>query len=335
MGTAELYQPSFWRRLTKGVALLAAGAAAHIWVVPAPSRAPRVSDEVMPPQTVVQERAAARAEAIGTSGILSVPAVDAGASATDDAPDDLVTLRTAAVSPNAGVTLRPAALSTSALRQARQVAAEDGTAPKAVPNDAVGQAATESDTGIAPTPTPLVSDNATRMVDPTREYAIALEASNTESTDRDPNAEKPDIVMARRMEAVADLSERAIAVPPPSPSVEARSPGAQQEEVLVQRLLQQYRAAYERLDAEAAKVVWPSVDERALGSAFRQLAGQRLTFESCGISVSGAAANARCRGTAEYLPKVGSRQAYVASGEWVFDLAKHDSAWHIVSAKVK
>lgn len=106
------------------------------------------------------------------------------------------------------------------------------------------------------------------------------------------------------------------------------------EERLVSHVLQQYRAAYDRLDVQAAQSIWPTVDARALSAAFRQLAGQRVTFDSCGVRVSGsgAQATARCTGQAEYVPKVGGRRAVVASGEWVFDLAKQDAAWRIVNA---
>jgi hypothetical protein len=106
-------------------------------------------------------------------------------------------------------------------------------------------------------------------------------------------------------------------------------------EAEVRRALQNYRAAYERLDVAAARMVWPSVDHVALTHAFRQLARQRVTFQSCGISVSGASALARCRGQAEYVPKVGPQRALMASGEWVFDLAKSDADWKIVSASVR
>lgn len=106
------------------------------------------------------------------------------------------------------------------------------------------------------------------------------------------------------------------------------------DERLVGYVLQQYREAYESLDVTAAQTVWPTVDARALGAAFRQLAGQRVTFDSCGVSVSGSGsqATARCTGQAEYVPKVGSRRAYTASGEWVFDLQKENTAWRIINA---
>ncbi len=121
---------------------------------------------------------------------------------------------------------------------------------------------------------------------------------------------------------------------PPEP--ESTTPAAESisDERLVTDVLQQYRLAYERLDVTATQHIWPSVDARALSSAFRQLAGQRLTFQSCGVSLSGsgAGATARCQGRAEYIPKVGGRRPYVADAEWVFDLAKRDADWQITRA---
>ena len=107
------------------------------------------------------------------------------------------------------------------------------------------------------------------------------------------------------------------------------------DEQMVRHVLQQYRVAYEQLDAAAAKSVWPTVDERALMHAFQQLASQRVTFRSCGISITGTGANARCRGEAEYLPKIGAKRAYTTSGEWVFDLARERTSWRIINATVQ
>lgn len=107
------------------------------------------------------------------------------------------------------------------------------------------------------------------------------------------------------------------------------------QKALVNRVLEQYAAAYGRLDAEAAKLVYPGVNESALRRAFRQLETQRLTFDSCGITISGSGANARCQGEAAYRPRVGPRSLQRASREWTFDLAKADDGWHIVKARVR
>jgi hypothetical protein len=118
--------------------------------------------------------------------------------------------------------------------------------------------------------------------------------------------------------------------------VPAATPAKEEnEEELVRRLLDEYTGAFERLDVGAAKAVWPTVDDKALKRAFEQLASQRLTLESCGIRISGSTANARCRGSATYHPRIGTRSVQIASREWTFDLSKQDTAWRIVNTFVR
>jgi len=111
-------------------------------------------------------------------------------------------------------------------------------------------------------------------------------------------------------------------------------PRTASEEELVRRLLDDYAVAFERLDVHAAKAVWPSVDGKALKRAFEQLSAQRVTLQSCGITISGSTANARCQGSATYHPKIGTRAVQVAR-EWTFDLSKKDAAWRIVNTFVR
>jgi len=51
----------------------------------------------------------------------------------------------------------------------------------------------------------------------------------------------------------------------------------------VRKVIERYRDAYERLDAAAARAVWPGVDEAALTRAFDGLTSQRIEFERCDI----------------------------------------------------
>ncbi len=107
------------------------------------------------------------------------------------------------------------------------------------------------------------------------------------------------------------------------------------DEDLVLRTLQQYRRAYDTLDARAAQAVWPGVDSAALQRAFAGLVSQRLTFQSCQTQVSGAVANAACRGTARYTPRVGSGESRDEPRNWRFTLRKiADDQWQIESALV-
>ena len=112
-------------------------------------------------------------------------------------------------------------------------------------------------------------------------------------------------------------------------------PRRKSEEELVRQLIDRYAGALERLDVGAAQAAWPTVDGKALKRAFGQLASQRLTFQSCGITISGSTANARCRGSATYQPRIGSGPVQLASREWTFDFSKQDTDWRIVNTFVR
>jgi hypothetical protein len=107
------------------------------------------------------------------------------------------------------------------------------------------------------------------------------------------------------------------------------------DNVLVKQALQRYRTAYEGLDAQSARSVWPSVNEAALARAFEGLASQSLTFEACDVRLRGEAATAVCHGSARYVPKVGSRDARVEPRIWNFTLHKNGSDWTIDSARAE
>lgn len=107
-----------------------------------------------------------------------------------------------------------------------------------------------------------------------------------------------------------------------------------EEEEDVLRVLQQYKQAYERLDAKAAQAVWPSVDGRALERAFRGLDGQELRFAECKVvSVSGPRANATCLGEATQRQKIG-KFVHRSPQEWTFSLSRHENRWEIVRADI-
>lgn len=114
-----------------------------------------------------------------------------------------------------------------------------------------------------------------------------------------------------------------------------RSAELEKDEQTVRRVLLDYTQAFERLDVQAAKAIWPSVDDRALQRAFHQLDGQQLRFATCGVSVSGHDANARCRGEATYRPKVGSRVLRLTEREWTFNLSRDNDRWQIVKATLQ
>ena len=112
---------------------------------------------------------------------------------------------------------------------------------------------------------------------------------------------------------------------PPAPQVD--------EDALIRRTLQQYRTAYDGLDAQSAQAVWPAVNERALARAFDGLESQTLTFDACDVRVSGEAATVTCQGSARYVPKIGSREPRVEPRVWNFMLHKNGGDWKIDSAR--
>ena len=118
----------------------------------------------------------------------------------------------------------------------------------------------------------------------------------------------------------------------PTPTVVRGAPNVD-ESVLVSRTLQRYRAAYQDLDARSAQAVWPAVNETALARAFNGLESQTLTFDDCDVRVSGEAAWATCRGSARYVPKVGSRDPRTESRTWTFTLKKAGEDWKIDTAR--
>lgn len=120
-------------------------------------------------------------------------------------------------------------------------------------------------------------------------------------------------------------------------AVAARDPASerQAQEQVVRDVLDRYASAFERLDVRAAKAVRPTLDDRALQRAFEQLDAQQVRFASCSYSISERDANARCRGSATYRPKVGRRVVHVAGREWTFNLSKDDGGWQIVDARIQ
>jgi hypothetical protein len=105
------------------------------------------------------------------------------------------------------------------------------------------------------------------------------------------------------------------------------------ESQLVDRALQRYRAAYDRLDADLVQAVYPAVDRSPLSRAFKELASQSLVFEACDVDIRGALANATCRGTARYVPRIGSPAPRVEQRVWTFMLRRGVDDWTIERAR--
>ena len=125
-------------------------------------------------------------------------------------------------------------------------------------------------------------------------------------------------------------------VAPSSPLSQPAAPPAEPGgEAAVRDVLQRYVAAYNRLDATAARAVWPAVDQGALQRAFAQLDSQTLRFENCDISVEDAGGTATCNGQARWVPRVGGRDAKREPRTWRFELARNGEEWIITRAEAR
>jgi tetratricopeptide (TPR) repeat protein len=132
---------------------------------------------------------------------------------------------------------------------------------------------------------------------------------------------------ATRSPVAAATTSSAVAAPSSAAVVDERT--------LVQEALQRYRSAYEELNAESARDVWPAVNAGALARAFDGLESQTLTFQDCDVQLDGAAAKAICRGTTRYVPKVGSRVPRTEPRRWSFSLRKQGGDWKIENARAE
>jgi hypothetical protein len=130
----------------------------------------------------------------------------------------------------------------------------------------------------------------------------------------------------------AARSAEALTALPSAPSPEPAN--IRSNEQGVRAALGRYESAYNRLDAVAAAAVWPTVNQRALASAFNGLSAQAISLGSCEIRVNGAAARAECAGNARWTPKVGSGTES-ADRHWRFDLRNAGGHWIITQATTR
>ncbi len=128
------------------------------------------------------------------------------------------------------------------------------------------------------------------------------------------------------------------AAPTPAAAAVVASPipaPARGDQTSVAAVLNQYARAYGQLDANAAREVWPTVNERALARAFAGLTSQDVAFDDCEIDVRGARANASCRGKASYVGKIGSGEQRTESRTWRFELRRDGDDWKIENAEAR
>jgi hypothetical protein len=173
--------------------------------------------------------------------------------------------------------------------------------------------------------------------------ASAIQTVSQLPAPRPPEIDAPAVTTAALPVPIdpAALPDNAVAAArPPGASAAAAAPAdivrsQARDEDLVRGVLQQYRLAYEHLDARSAQAVWPRVDGTALQRAFEELASQRLTFDACDVQVRSSTGTAVCRGSARYVPKVGSREPRVEPRVWTFALRKVGEDWRIDTARAE
>jgi hypothetical protein len=297
----------FWPRIVRAVALLSAAVAAHVWFV----RAPRPDK---PEVTMV---------AAAAQTVTNAPAIPVRTAVNVDRP---------AVSSTGAIQLRvdvvralPAAALEGSNRWTKAVETDVPVSTTGI----IAPARAIATTGDVPALEPAAFEPAPTVQTAALKNTPLPYASETSSTAAAIVRTPP----PPRTDAIAYLSRptpRMPAVQVPDPNVDL-----QKQQQVVLQILREYTRAFERMDVQAAKAVWPSLDDRALQHAYEQLDGQRLHLASCGVSISGVDANARCRGNATYRPKIGSRVVHVTEREWTFNLSRGEDGWQIVNARIQ
>ena len=186
-------------------------------------------------------------------------------------------------------------------------------------------------------PGPAVPDNrAAQPLPPpapvTQEIATA---ARVEATAPPPAAAPLERVPAPSAAAPTTAPAAPVAAPAlaPAPAAIPAANSGEGDRLAVRALLERYRGAYERLDANAAGETWPTVDRRALAKAFANLSSQTLRFENCDINLAENRGVASCRGLASYVGRVGKRSE-LAERQWTFLVRKDGEDWRIDSVKM-
>jgi hypothetical protein len=162
---------------------------------------------------------------------------------------------------------------------------------------------------------PAAREESAPVVEPAA--AVPPEPSLSAANERPIVAAPADVRSEPAAETPRALAAPAVIVPPPS------------ERSSIERVLEAYRDAYDRLDAPSAAVIWPRVDTRALNRAFSTLSEQDVLFDSCDLDIAGAKANARCVGEIRYVRRVGDQAPRVRKMSWSFALERVSDRWQI------
>jgi hypothetical protein len=249
-----------------------------------------------------------------------------------ETPQPVATDMTPTPAPTTGTVAPP--LPTSTLSRSTSAVAAPSEGEPAVSNGDMGARAPEParDTAAiveSSTPPPPVRPVSDIALQPTPLQPAAL---LPETVPPAAPASAPVPVASAAPEALPGRLPAAAAATPP-PAAEAAAPAPVASERMVRNALARYEAAYNRLDAQAARAVWPSVDQRALARAFEDLSAQSVSLGQCSIQVAGDSAQAACHGHAQWTPKVGNAQS--GARQWRFDLRSQAGEWTIVRATVR
>jgi Protein kinase domain len=123
-------------------------------------------------------------------------------------------------------------------------------------------------------------------------------------------------------------TQQPLPMPPASPPAQSTSV-SEREAILA--TLREYAAAYESLNAEAVRRVFPSIDVARLAARFRDLRAQQVAMTNEQISIDGTTAVVRCKVRQAYTPRVGSGGSQTVDAE--FRLQKIGGRWLIVARR--
>jgi len=212
--------------------------------------------------------------------------------------------------PDAAATTSTAASPVRSRATDRRAAAAEPPAVKAAPR-------------LAAIPTPEVARP--RTAPPSANDAPPVEAAALAAPAPAPAVAAPAPASAGPSRAATQVSRDSAAEPP----------GTGSEIRAVENALGLYRNAFNTLNARAAVLVWPTVNEQALATAFESLDGQNVSFHQCQIETADVRAVAVCSGTARYVPKVGYRARRPEPHRWRFTLHKANDRWLIESVEAR
>jgi hypothetical protein len=256
------------------------------------------------------------------------------------APSTLFTSQAAAPPPTDAAVLPPARGGASASADVtkpeprRPTASRDraGTPPARVADATAGRATTAPKARgfVPPLPPPIPAARAADRPPPP-----TVTDSNTSSSSV--VTSRPPIDRAALILPSA-LREPAASAPPPPPAASAAPAGPPppspeaRETTAVETVLERYRLAFSTLNSGVSDF-WPGVNSRALDKAFNELDEQRFEFDQCRVELQGAQADATCRGSATFVPKVGNKTPRTQPRQWTFRLVKAGNRWIIDSVQ--